>query len=100
MYRDAFLTFVYLKMIFSCKKKPGTTTTLDAGQAYEQTDLGDAICDLVFAAAWAWTVSGEFTVTVCKEVGFLSHMGGKAADFLDFRYPFVCFKLIEICSFL
>ena len=71
-------------------KKPGTTTTMDAGQAYEQTELSDAVKDLIFAAAWAWATTDENHVSVFREFPASSKMGGHPSSLLDFRSPVVC----------
>ena len=79
------------------KKRPGSKTTLDAEQAYEQTLLRNAICDLLFVATWAWVVTNERNILIFPEHLALCRMGGSLSTLLDFRPAVVCVSIVETC---
>lgn len=58
------------------KKKPGTTVTLDAGQAYEQAGVMYVTLCFVWALAWVWIHTGTLSVTVFRDHGGSTKLGG------------------------
>ena len=80
------------------KKSGGSTSTCDAGQAYEQTSVSDAVMCLIWCCAWVIACSGYSTVTVnCHSLGY-SKLGGSTNGRLNFNSQYVTLEFVECCQ--
>ena len=78
------------------KKPPGVTSTLDAGQAYEQTDLTAAVDALAWCCAYAWLHTGSLTVMVIQDQPGASHLGGTTLNILDLHARVIVLTFVEV----
>ena len=83
-----------------CKKQKATGVVQDAGQAYEQTLIGEATADLIWACAYVLVATRKNSVTVNRNCPGLSFLGGTVASFLDFRLTFVVLTFGEVCHWV
>ncbi len=82
------------------RSQPASTTTLDAGQAYEQTRITHAVSCLLWAACWVWQKHQALTVTILLECKGASKLGGNPRSVLDFNGPLVVLTTAEICQYI
>ena len=91
--RESKLVYVqkYRRRCIVCgkKKKAGTSTVCDAGQAYEQTMVKYAVISLIWACAWVTLNTSFTTVTINREYPGSSRLGGNLVNYLDLNSAFV-----------